>query len=155
MGDFAHTATLWQDPAVVEYIGGKPLTAEECWARFLRYAGHWSLRGFGYWLVEEIETGDFVGEVGFGDFKRDMEPPLGGIPELGWVLARAKQRKGYATEAAGAALRWGQQHLNRSDFVCIIHPDHRASIKVATKCGFKRQHLGTYRGSQTVIFKLG
>jgi RimJ/RimL family protein N-acetyltransferase len=155
MDDFAHTAKLWQDSAVVEYVGGKPLTREECWSRFLRYIGHWSLLGFGYWLVEERDTGDFVGEVGFGDYKREIEPPLGDIPELGWVLAPAKQGKGFATEAASAALRWGEEHFNRKDFVCIIHPDHRASIRVAAKCGFEQQHLGNYKSRPAIVFKLG
>jgi RimJ/RimL family protein N-acetyltransferase len=154
LNDFAYTKALWSDAAVVEYIGGKPLTVEECWARFLRYAGHWSLLGFGYWVVEERETGEFVGEVGFGNFKRDMEPALGTIPELGWVLAPAKHGKGYATEAARAALGWGREHLNCNDFACLIHPDHRASIQVARKCGFEEWQLGTYKDRPAVIFKL-
>jgi RimJ/RimL family protein N-acetyltransferase len=155
MDDFRHTAALWGDAAVVGYMGGKPLTGEECWTRFLRYLGHWSLLGFGYWVVEERETGDFVGEVGFGNFKRDMEPPLRAIPELGWVLAPSKQGRGYATEAARAALRWGRKHFEANDFVCLIHPDHRASIRVAAKCGFKEQHLGAYKGRPAIVFNLG
>jgi hypothetical protein len=67
LDDFAHTRALWGDAAVVTYMGGKPFTSEECWTRFLRYFGHWSVLGFGYWVVEEKATGDFVGEVGFGN----------------------------------------------------------------------------------------
>ena len=155
ISDFAHTVELWGDAGTMEYMGGKPLSLEECWTRFLRYLGHWSLLGFGYWVVEERETGDFVGEVGFGNFKRDMEPPLRAIPELGWVLAPSKQGRGYATEAARAALRWGRKHFEANDFVCLIHPDHRASIRVAAKCGFKEQHLGAYKGRPAIVFKLG
>src|ERR1700760_1975625 len=83
LSDFTHTRALWSDAAVVQHLGAKPHTREECWARLLRYAGHWPLLGFGYWLVEEKETGEFVGEVGFADFQRDMQPALGGVPELG------------------------------------------------------------------------
>ena len=154
MDDFAHTRALWSDAAVVTYMGGKPLTLEECWTRFLRYIGHWSVLGYGYWVVEEKATGDFVGEVGFGNFKRDMEPPLGAIPELGWVLAPAKHGKGYATEAAAAALQWGRKHFGANDFACLIHPDHRASIRVARKCGFEERLVGTYKGRPAIIFKL-
>jgi RimJ/RimL family protein N-acetyltransferase len=46
MDDFAHTRALWSDPAVVTYMGGKPLTLEECWTRFLRYLGHWAVLGY-------------------------------------------------------------------------------------------------------------
>jgi len=112
MSDFARTQELWSDASVTKYMGGKPLTREECWTKFLRYVGHWSVLGFGYWVVEERETAEFVGEVGFGNFKRDLEPPIGAIPELGWVLTPAKHGKGYATEAAQAALGWGRKHFD-------------------------------------------
>jgi RimJ/RimL family protein N-acetyltransferase len=154
LDDFAHTSALWGDASVLRYMGGKPLSVEECWARFLRYFGHWSLLGFGYWVVEERETAEFVGEVGFGDFKRDMQPALGAIPELGWVLAPAKHGKGYATEAAQAALSWGRKHFRSNNFACLIHPEHRASIRVAAKCGFEAWQLATYRDRPAMIFKL-
>jgi RimJ/RimL family protein N-acetyltransferase len=152
--DFARTRLLWGDAAVVTFLGGKPHTLEECWTRFLRYAGHWCVLGFGYWVVEEKETRDFVGEVGFGDFKRDMEPSLGPIPELGWVLTPSAQGRGFATEAAQAALRWGQRHFDANEIACIIHPDHHASINVARKCGFEPRDLGMYKGRPAIIFKL-
>lgn len=48
-----------------------------------RYAGQWSLLGYGYWVVEDKRTGRFAGEVGFADFKRVIEPSLDGVPEIG------------------------------------------------------------------------
>ena len=155
LDDFVHTRALWSDPAVTKYIGGQPLTAEESWARFLRYFGHWSLLGFGFWLVEEKDSGDFVGEVGFGEFRRELQPPLGEIPELGWVIASAKHGRGFATESAGAALRWGEKHFQSSVFACLIHPNHRASIRVASKCGFQPQQASEYKGKPALIFKTG
>ena len=93
LDDFLHSAAMWADPNVTRYIGGKPLTEEEAWTKFLRYAGHWRLLGFGYWAVEERVTGSFVGELGFADYKRDLQPSLNGAPEIGWVLAgRTRQR---------------------------------------------------------------
>jgi RimJ/RimL family protein N-acetyltransferase len=154
MDDFADTAALWGDAAVVQFMSGKPFTQEECWTRFLRYIGHWAVLGFGYWVVEEKTTGSFAGEVGFGNFKRDLEPPLGAVPELGWVLARPFHGRGYATEAAGAALAWGREHFDTPGFACLIHPDHRASIRVAIKCGFTEERRGQYKGRPTVVFKL-
>ena len=66
---------MWGDPAVARFIGGKPFTREEVWARILRYVGHWTLMGFGFWAIEEKATGDFIGEVGLADFQRDLDPP--------------------------------------------------------------------------------
>ena len=152
--DFADTSALWSDALVTQFTTGKPLTREESWTRFLRYVGHWALLGFGYWIVEEKSTGQFVGEVGFGNFKRDLDPPLGTIPELGWVLAPAHHGKGYATEAAAAALAWGRTHFQQSQFACLIHPDHRASIRVAAKCGFREVRRANYKGRPTIVFML-
>jgi RimJ/RimL family protein N-acetyltransferase len=152
--DASKVTALWSDSEVTRYIGGKPLTVEECWSRLLRYVGHWSLLGFGYWILEERATGDFVGEVGFSDYKRDVEPALGAVPELGWVLTPPKHGMGYATEAVRTALDWGREHFGPSPVVCLIHPDHQASINVAAKCGFKKRQLGMYKDNPALIFDL-
>ena len=71
--DFPDSAAMWADPVVTQYIGGKPLSEEDVWARVLRYVGHWAWLGFGYWVVEEKATGKFAGEMGAkeqsGDFR--------------------------------------------------------------------------------------
>src|SRR4051812_27175804 len=86
--DFEDLAGMWADPIVLRYIRPKPLPREESWARFLRYVGHWSVLGYGFWIVRERSSGRFVGEVGFADFKRDLGGhALGDTPENGWVLA--------------------------------------------------------------------
>jgi RimJ/RimL family protein N-acetyltransferase len=110
--------------------------------------------GFGYWVVEERATGEFVGEVGFSDYKRDVEPSLGAVPEVGWVLTPSKHGMGYATEAVQAVLGWGRGRFGLSPVTCLIHPNHQASIHVAQKCGFKKRQLGTYKGNPTLIFDL-
>src|SRR5215469_12995657 len=63
--DLADCLSLWGDPDVTRFIGGTPASEEEVWARILRYAGLWSLLGFGYWRIEEKASRGFVGEVGF------------------------------------------------------------------------------------------
>jgi RimJ/RimL family protein N-acetyltransferase len=152
--DASKVTALWSNPEVTRYIGGKQLTAEECWSRLLRYVGHWSLLGFGYWILEEKATGDFVGEVGFSDYRRNVEPEIGAVPEVGWVLIPPKHGMGYATEAVHAVLDWGRGHFGPSPVACLIHPDHRASIRVAHKCGFKERQLGMYKGNPVLIFDL-
>ena len=150
--DFIHCAAMWADPVVTRYIGGKPLSEEETWARFLRYFGHWLVMGFGYWAIEEKATGGFAGEVGFADFKRDIEPSIQGVPELGWVFVPRVHGQGYATEAVRAALGWGELHLASTRTVCLIHPENAASIRVADKCGFLEYQRATYKGHPTVMF---
>jgi RimJ/RimL family protein N-acetyltransferase len=150
--DFAACAAMWADPAVTRFIGGKPFAAEEVWSRLLRYAGLWSLLGFGYWAIAEQASGHFVGELGFADFKRDMAPPLD-APELGWALAAHAHGKGYATEAVRAALAWSDRRFARA--VCIIGPDNRASLRVAEKCGFSELRRATYKDRPTIVLARG
>jgi RimJ/RimL family protein N-acetyltransferase len=152
LDDFSNSAAMWADPNVTQYIGGKPLTEEESWARFLRYVGHWQLLGFGYWLAEEKATGDFVGEIGFADYKRDLERSLKGVPEIGWVLASHAHGKGYATEAVRAAVGWGDAQFQAARTACIIAPENRASIRVAVKCGYRELQRTTYKGHPTMMF---
>src|SRR4051794_10632439 len=104
---FAESAALWSDPQVTRHIGGRPSTPEEVWARLMRYVGHWSLLGYGYWCVREKVGGRFVGEVGFADWRRDLEPSFDGAPEAGWALTPAFHGRGYASEAVAAMLAWG------------------------------------------------
>jgi RimJ/RimL family protein N-acetyltransferase len=151
--DFAATAALWGAPETVRYITGKTSTATESWARLLNYAGHWALQGFGYWLVEEIASGRFVGEVGLADFKRGLGPGFDGTPEAGWVLAPWCHGRGYATEAVMAALAWGEQAMTLQRSVAIIDPAHAASLRVAAKCGFTKFAEAEFKGRPAVLLE--
>jgi RimJ/RimL family protein N-acetyltransferase len=152
LDDFVHCAAMWADPGVTRFIGGQPLREEEAWTKFLRYAGHWALLGFGYWVVEEKATGDFVGEIGFADYKRDLQPSLKGVPEIGWVLASHAHGKGYATEAVRTVSAWGDAHFQSPRSACIIAPENFASIQVAEKCGYRETQPTTYKGRPTLMY---
>lgn len=151
--DFADSFALWSDPQVTRFIGGKPSTEEEAWARLLRTTGHWVLLGFGYWVIREKSSGRFVGEVGFGNFRRTLSSPLPDVPEAGWVLAPWAHGKGYATEAVTAALHWAEGRFGHARACCIIAPENRPSIRVAERCGFREVRRTEYHGSPTVVFE--
>ena len=58
-------AAMCGDPEVMRYLGGRVvLSREDAWRQMAMLVGHWSLRGFGSWAVEERVTGNFVGRVG-------------------------------------------------------------------------------------------
>jgi RimJ/RimL family protein N-acetyltransferase len=149
--DLGEGTAMWGDPIVTRYIGGKPFTREEVWARLLRYAGHWSWLGFGYWAIEEKATGGFAGEVGFADFKRELEASIEGMPEIGWVVASHAHGHGYATEAVRAVLKWGDARFGRARTVCLIHPENAASLRVAEKCGYEELRRTTYKSQPTIV----
>src|SRR5262245_39859016 len=151
--DFPHVAAAWADPEVVRYIGGPPSTEEGSWGRFLRNIALWPMLGYGYWAATEKATGRYVGDVGFADFKRDIEPSLKDVPEIGWVLASGSHGRGYATEAAQAALRWLEGALGPQRTVCIINDDNRASFRVAEKCGYRELTRTQYKGSTVAMLE--
>jgi RimJ/RimL family protein N-acetyltransferase len=151
--DFAQCSAMWGDPEVTRFIGGRAFPKDEVWTKLLRYVGHWSVMGFGFWVLEEKDSGRFVGEVGFADFQRDIQPPLNGSPEIGWVLAPWAHGRGLATEAVQAALAWGATHLPAKRTVCLISPDNAASIRVAQKCGYREFYRTTYKGQPTLLFE--
>ena len=150
--DFGALAAMWADPLVTRFTIGKPATSEESWTRLLRYAGHWTLLGFGYWAIEEKATRNYVGETGFADYKRILENPLKDAPESGWVLASQFHGKGYGTEAVRAVLEWGDAHFGPVQTTCLIDPGNLASIRVAEKCGYRELERTFYKGQPSVIF---
>jgi len=151
LADFEFYADLWADPDVVRYITKEPLKEEDSWYGFLRLVGHWSLMGYGYWAAVEKKTQELVGVIGFVDFKRAITPSLKGEPEIGWVFAASAHGKGYATEAARAAIAWGDERFGGARMSCIIDIAHSGSIRVAEKCGFKETVRTTYKDDAIVI----
>ena len=151
--DFAALAAMWKDPEVTRFIGGVPSTESRTWGRLLTYVGHWALMGFGYWAVEDKATGEFIGEIGFADFKRDVQPSIAGIPEVGWAFVSQSHGKGFATEALSAVVAWSDRHFSDKRTVCIIDPGNLASLRVAEKCGYRKYADTAYNGSLNMIFE--
>jgi RimJ/RimL family protein N-acetyltransferase len=154
LGDFADSRAMWGDPVVTKYIGGRPFTEEECWQRLLRYAGQWALLGYGFWTVRERSSDRFLGEIGFINGRRELDPPFGDTPEVGWSLVPSAHGKGYATEAVRGALAWGAEHFGpTARTVCMIHPENNASLRVAEKAGYREYARTTYKGDPTILFE--
>lgn len=149
--DFAACCTLWADPDVTRYIGGRPSTPEEVWSRILRYAGHWQLLGYGYFLATDRTTGDIVGEFGLADFHRDIEPSLGATPEAGWAMLPQFQGRGLAREALTAVLDWADQSMPRT--VCLIDPDNAPSLRLAARLGYTEYARTTYKEHASILFE--
>jgi RimJ/RimL family protein N-acetyltransferase len=151
--DFPAYAAMWGNDAVTRFIGGKPLSDEEAWGKFMRTVGQWHMLGFGFFAVEERVSGRFIGETGFVEAHRAIEPSLIGVPEIGWGFAPAAHGKGYAFEAARAARDWGASHFGPVAMRCIIAPENTPSIRLAKKLGFTELVQTSYRGDPAVMFE--
>ncbi len=143
---------MWSDPAVTRYIG-QPSTQSQAWGRILTFAGLWPVLGYGYWAIEEKRTGRFVGDVGFADFHRGIAASMAGVPEAGWVLAPAFQGRGYATEAARAAVAWADARFAWPRTVCMIHAENAPSIRVAEKCGYREFERSRFADQPSIFFE--
>jgi len=151
--DFPACYAMWQDPAVVEYITGKPATEAEAWVRFLGYVGRWQIMGFGIFALIEKASGQFVGEAGYSDFRRELGPDFDPFPEAAWILASAGHGKGYAQEAMTAVQTWLDEKFSPEKTVCIIDPENIPSIRLAEKLGFRTDGDTEYQQKTIVKFK--
>jgi RimJ/RimL family protein N-acetyltransferase len=147
--DFEAYARICADPEVMRYMGGKAFSRLEAWRHMAYIVGHWQLRGYGHWAVEEKSSGEFVGRLGFQDPE--------GWPEfeIGWTIDPRHQGKGYATEGARRALEYGFLELGRDHVISLIHPENRASIGVARRLGESLEGETTVMGIDVHIYGLG
>ncbi len=121
-------AGLDADARAVEFIGGLR-TRNQAWMDMATAAGMWSLRGCGLFSVIEKDTGHWVGRVG-------AWLPEGAIgTEVGWAISPTAWGKGYATEAAHAAIAWTFDALGWTDVIHCIDAPNAASIAVAERLG--------------------
>ena len=153
LSDFGDSLAMWSDPIVTRYIGGEPSTEQQVWSRLLNYVGHWALMGFGYWVVEEKATQRFIGEVGFANFKRDIDPEMQEVPELGWAFASHVHGKGFATESVRAIVKWSDERFVHGRTVCLIDPENVASIRVAEKSGYNEFKRAQYNDRPVLFFQ--
>jgi RimJ/RimL family protein N-acetyltransferase len=149
--DFPIFAKMWADPVLMHFLGG-PLAEEDAWTRFMRIFGHWYLMGYGFWTVCQRSSDEQIGNMGFLNYKRNIQPSLEGMPEIGWSLVPRAHGKGYATEGAKAVLAWGEKHFGRVRTCCIIDPNNLPSIRVAERCGFYDVAHTTYKEKPIIVF---
>lgn len=110
------------------FVGG-PKRPDETWRMLATEAGHWILRGYGRWAVEERATGALVGLVGL--WEPDGFPEL----ELGYDLMNGFEGRGFATEAARAARAFARERLGRDRLISVIAPGNEGSKRVARRLG--------------------
>jgi ribosomal-protein-alanine N-acetyltransferase len=99
-----------------------------------RWILHWLDRGFGYWCVREVGRPAVVGYCGL------RASTAHGLSVLNLIYRFTPDvwGRGYATEAATAAIAWGSQHQPHTLIIARVRPDNLPSQKVALKSGLQR-----------------
>ena len=124
-----HHAQLGSDPGVPWDRRARTLKrSEEVLRGRIR---HWREHGFGFWMVEWRDSGDFLGEAGLQHFDGGSEV------EVGYYLTRRAWGRGVATEAGAAALEFGFRTLGLERIVAVVRPENEGSKRVLTKLGLR------------------
>lgn len=133
--DLAPFAAMNADPLVMEHFAA-PLTREESDAYARRMMAAIEGRGWGNWALEEIGGEPFVGFAGLSvpSFEAHFTP----CTEIGWRLARSAWGRGYATQAARAALAFGFGELGLAEIVSFTALANARSIAVMERLGMRR-----------------
>ncbi|MEM7358438.1 MAG: GNAT family N-acetyltransferase [Pseudomonadota bacterium] len=126
--DYPALAEFYQEDANARFVGGVK-NADEAWRALAQHMGHWQLQGYGYFAVDERDTGEFVGCVGL--WQSAGWPEL----ELGYWVVPTHQGKGYALEAALCCRDYAHDQLKAASLVSYIDPVNEPSIRLAEKMG--------------------
>jgi len=122
-----------------KFVGG-PKDADDAWRQLACEIGHWTLKGYGRWIVEA--DGVQVGLIGL------WNPHGWPEAEIGWDLFEGAEGKGYATEAATAARTYAYDTLGWTTAISLVSPGNAASAAVAKR-------MGATLESQQALPKLG
>ncbi|MFJ9776418.1 GNAT family N-acetyltransferase [Kitasatospora sp. NPDC101157] len=132
--DLEPWAAMNADPEVREHLGDL-LTREQSDASVARFRAEFDERGYGWWAIEVLATGEFIGFAGLDQVDDGM--PFTGV-EIGWRLARPAWGQGYATEAAVAALAFGLGGLGLPEILAVTTATNLRSQAVMRRIGMTR-----------------
>ena len=141
-------AEMVSDPEVMRFLG-KPMSRAEAWRNMAMMLGHWHLRGYGMWAVEEKASGEMVGRIGC--WRPEGWPGL----EVGWTLRRRFWGRGYATEAARASVAYAFEALDQTRVISLIAPENVNSIRVAERLGERPDGEWKIAGTKVIVYAVG
>lgn len=145
--DWSDLYEYYSDPECTRYTNGKPMSETESWRKIASLVGHWQLRSYGSYALEEKTSGKVIGVAGF-EFPKGWPDP-----EIQWGLARQFWRKGYATEAVKAIKQVGFKLLPDISFISIIHPENANSIALAKKIAASYDRTFLFRNDTWHIYR--
>jgi [ribosomal protein S5]-alanine N-acetyltransferase len=147
--DASELFEICREPEVMLHIGDrKPYETVEKAKEFLNWAVPYQKKnGFCRWAVIEKSSGRIIGSCGFA--LREMEEV-----ELGYLFAREKWGKGFATEAASACLKYGFENIGLTKIIALTDIDHVKSQKVLEKIGFTPRGIEKTDDGDDLVFEI-
>jgi RimJ/RimL family protein N-acetyltransferase len=139
---------ICRDDEVMKYVGtGKGYKSPAEAVEFLNWAiAYQKENGFCRWAVLEKSSGEIIGSCGFA------RPHATEEIELGYLFARKTWGKGFATEAAGACLRFGFENFGFREIIALTDLENTASQKVLEKIGFIKRGIEIFRNEKNLVY---
>ena len=147
--DLDQLTSMHADPAVMATLGGMR-TREETVGFLDRLLEHWRTHGFGLWLLQSREGGEFVGRGGLLTVEVDARVEV----ELAYALTPRWWGRGLATELAVASVRLAFEVLELPSLICMTLPTNDASRRVMHKAGFCYEKDVVHRGLDHVLCRI-
>jgi len=123
---------MLREDGILRYFPNQsPPSREKADAYIAHHRAHWEKYGYGHWAVVTREDGQVVGWNGL-----EYLPELGEI-EVAYLLSQRVQGRGYATEAARAAVQFGLETIGLAKIIGLVHPENTGSVRVLEKCGLR------------------
>ena len=145
--DLDDFAAMFSDPEVMKFIGleaGTTLSRAETEDTLEKMIAFWTRTGVGRWAVIDKENRRLIGLCGLRQ--------LDDTPELFYLFAKASWGKGFATEAASAALRYGFEEHKFERIIAVIRPGNTISQKVVKKIGMRYENEVNHDGVDGVCY---
>ena len=139
LSDLDALFTLYQDPAMVQYIPDAPTTLAETKREIEWFAnGHPKHPELGLWATIHKETRRFLGRCGLLPWEINGRSEV----EVAYAIKQSFWGQGLATEAALAIRDYGFHQLGYTRLVSLIDSENLASIRVAEKIGMQFEKEG-------------
>lgn len=137
----------YSDPECTKFTFRRVLSEGESWRAMASMVGHWHLRGYGPYAVEERDTGVVLGAAGLW-YPNDWPEP-----EIKWALNRKNWGKGFASEAVRGVQAMALVHVPNLQLISFIHSENASSLKVANAVGASLEKVVEFRGGQWCIYR--
>jgi ribosomal-protein-alanine N-acetyltransferase len=146
LDDLVPLVAMHSDPEVCRFIGGVR-SPEQSRQNLVQWMAAYRRDGVSKWAVVLRETGELVGRCGLTPEHIEDTTEW----ELGWTFARPFWGKGYATEAAAAAMDYWFRELRKPHVISLIRPGNVASTRVAQRLGMKYNRTVLWNGAKAEL----
>jgi RimJ/RimL family protein N-acetyltransferase len=145
--DWKDLYPYYSDIETMRYTIGRELSEGETWRTVAGMIGHWVLRRYGPYALEEKESGRVIGVCGLW-YPNDWPEP-----EIKWGLNKNYHGKGFASEAARKVKAVAREYLPDTSLISLINMENSPSIHLALALGCHLEKKIVFRGQDCGIYR--